>query len=158
LRVLTALALAAMVGIAVWVWPHGLCYTNQLWGGTAEGWRVASDSNHDWGQGLPELKQWYDTRGGGRPLAVWYYGTDPAILFPPFKSVPFYFLPVASGDDVRRHCGGGYLAVGTTIFGNGPRRNASAQAVLDWLATQKPVARTTVFVIYELGDDPKPGN
>ncbi len=38
------------------VWPNGLCYTNELWGGTANGYRCLSDSNYDWGQGLKELR------------------------------------------------------------------------------------------------------
>ena len=149
---LTALALAAMAGIAVWVWPHGICYTNSLWGGTADGWHVASDSNYDWGQGLPELKQWHEAHGDGRGLPVWYYGADPAVLLPPFYPVLFHYLPVASVDDIRRHAGTGYLAVCLTLLTGGPARTPSAQAVLDWLATQEPVGRTTTFVIYDLGN------
>src|SRR5262249_5221686 len=39
---------------AVLVWPHGLCYVNELWGGTWEGYRRVSEANYDWGQGLKE--------------------------------------------------------------------------------------------------------
>src|SRR5262249_1879314 len=65
-------------GGAVVVWPHGLCYTNELWGGTANGYRRLSDSNYDWGQGLPELAAW-QRRSGVTALDVWYFGTDPAL-------------------------------------------------------------------------------
>src|SRR5207302_1262889 len=40
------------------VWPHGLCYTNELWGGTKQGYLCLTDSNYDWGQGLTELAAW----------------------------------------------------------------------------------------------------
>src|SRR5207245_1609498 len=52
---------AATVGGVAWtavacvaVWPHGLCYVNELWGGRRAGYRLVGDSNYDWGQGLPE--------------------------------------------------------------------------------------------------------
>ena len=144
------LVLLAMVGIAAWVWPHGISYTNQLWGGPAEGYRVAADSNYDWGQGLPEVKAWHEVHGGGGQLALWYYGGDPAFLFPPFRTVNFHHHTITNGDDVRRLCGTRYLAVGTTLLTSGPARNPSAQATLDWLATRTPVARTTTFFIYSL--------
>src|SRR5262249_44222515 len=40
------------------VWPNALCYANELWGGTPHGHEQLSDSNYDWGQGLPELSHW----------------------------------------------------------------------------------------------------
>src|SRR5262245_29181047 len=47
------------------VWPDGLCYTNELWGGTANGYLCLTDSNYDWGQGLKQLDRWH--RAQGRP-------------------------------------------------------------------------------------------
>src|SRR5262249_55661291 len=40
------------------VWPDGLCYVNPLWGGTANGYRLVSEGNYDWGQGIKELVRW----------------------------------------------------------------------------------------------------
>src|SRR5262249_29948180 len=71
---------------AVLVWPQGLCYTNELFGGTANGYLALSDSNYDWGQGLPELARWQQHHGAAA-LDVWYFGTDSRIDEPPFHKV-----------------------------------------------------------------------
>src|SRR5207245_1176379 len=63
---------------ALLVWPHGLCYTNELWGGTRQGYLYLSDSNYDWGQGLPELARW-QRHHRDTPLEVWYFGSDPRL-------------------------------------------------------------------------------
>src|SRR5262249_1504837 len=55
---------------ALIVWPNGLCYVNELWGGTKSGYVRVSDANYDWGQGLPELARWQEQHGAAR-LAVW---------------------------------------------------------------------------------------
>src|SRR5262249_39816892 len=39
----------------VTVWPHELCYVNELWGGPDKGYELVSDANYDWGQGLKDL-------------------------------------------------------------------------------------------------------
>src|SRR5262245_4898454 len=75
-RWLVGTLLASLVGTVVYVWPHGLSYFNQAWGGTAEGHRLLHDSNFDWGQGLPELRAWNAQHNGDEPLCVWYYGSD----------------------------------------------------------------------------------
>src|SRR5262249_13951013 len=77
-------------GISTWaVWPHGLCYTNEFWGGTARGYLRLSDSNYDWGQGLYELAGWQRAHGEDG-LAVWYFGTDPALRRLPLREVPLH--------------------------------------------------------------------
>ena len=63
-------------GAAAWaVWPNGLCYVNRLWGDPADGDRLVSDANWDWGQGLKELARWQRRQGG--ELDVWYFGAGP---------------------------------------------------------------------------------
>jgi len=60
-HVLTAgfgVGLAWSAASAVMVWPHGLCYVNELYGGTENGYVQISDANYDWGQGIPELARW----------------------------------------------------------------------------------------------------
>ena len=52
LSAVAALGLAIGVG---WLHPHYLAYYNPLAGGPAHGWRVAVDSNYDWGQDLSRL-------------------------------------------------------------------------------------------------------
>src|SRR5262249_21047025 len=85
-RGLAAVAVAWIGVESARVWPHGLCYVNDLWGGTEEGYRLVSDSNYDWGQGLPELAEWQRDHGGG-PLDVWYFGADPDLKRLPLRRV-----------------------------------------------------------------------
>ena len=85
-RWFVAAILTAMAATSVWVWPHGLSYFNQLWGGPSAGEHLLHDSNYDWGQGIPELKAWCESRN--EPVAVWYYGMDPAANEPPFTAPP----------------------------------------------------------------------
>ena len=68
------------------VWPQGICYTNALWGGTSRGYLYLSDSNYDWGQGVPDLERWRRSRGLKR-IAVFYFGTDPRITDEGFYSI-----------------------------------------------------------------------
>ena len=95
---------AAMVFVlaltSVWIWPRGICYFNQLWGGPRAGITLLHESNYDWGQGLPELRDWCRTHGEER-IAVWYYGMDPDIKNPPFAHVPLHSLP--HGGDPEAH-------------------------------------------------------
>ena len=57
-------------------WPDGLCYINELWGGPAGGYRLVSDSNYDWGQGVPETERWL-AEHGQPPLDLFAFTTDP---------------------------------------------------------------------------------
>ena len=144
LRGLAAGGVLAMAVTSTAVWPHGLGFFNQLWGGPEYVYTRLHDSNYDWGQGLPELKAWHARHGGGRPLAVWYYGTDPNVLYPPFRLVNLSYLPVAAaGAD-------GYLAVSvTSLYGHTDITPASAEAVRR-LRDREPVGRTRTFLIYDL--------
>ena len=129
---------------AALVWPHGLCYTNELWGGTARGYRCLSDSNYDWGQGLRELARWQQQRGLPA-LDVWYFGTDPLLQTLPMRLL--YAQDGAAGnllDTVRGH----YLAVSTTFL-YGAYENASAQTLAACLRRLPPVDRTQTFLIYD---------
>jgi hypothetical protein len=144
---------AAIVSTAVttvWVWPHGLSYFNQLWGGPEMGYTRLHDSNFDWGQGLPELKQWHAAQGNEQPLAVWYYGTDPAILLPPFRWAQLSHAKLATGDDVPKAVGGRYLAVSVSILYGNPDATPATRLAIDWLQARRPMARTHTFVIYDL--------
>jgi hypothetical protein len=130
------------------VWPHGLCYTNELWGGTAKGYLRLSDSNYDWGQGLPELARWQRSRGG--PLVdVWYFGTDPALKQLPLRELPLHVLPpIAGPKDLAARVQGRYLAVSTTLL-YGAYQSEERRRQLAFLRARAPVARTTTFLIYD---------
>ena len=84
------------------------------------------------------------------PLRVWYYGTDPACLLPPFELVQVNQMPAPSVDEVKRRVGGGYFAVGESFFTACPDRRPGTLAVLDWLRGQTPVAVVGTFRVYLL--------
>jgi hypothetical protein len=71
---LAALALQAfsMAAIA----PQYLSYFNVFAGGPSDGYRHLADSNLDWGQDLPRLRDWLAATGTSQ-VALAYFGTAP---------------------------------------------------------------------------------
>ena len=137
---LTGTALAAALFIAIQIWPHGLSYTNGLWGPADRGYLLVSDSNYDWGQGLYELATW-DRETGAGPLYVAYFGTDPTIAQLNMHVVALPEL-VLDGPAAPHK-----LAVSTTaLFGNPHSQSAQAHR----LQRLTPVGRTTTYLIYDL--------
>lgn len=148
-------ALASICGLgllwnvhaALAVWPHGLCYVNEFWGGSTEGYRIISDSNYDWGQGIPELRRWLLAHGKP-PTNVWYFGTDPSVDQLP--AVHRSYQPndeKAFLDDVK----GKYLAVGTTaVYGAYVPPDTAVNRILHRM---QPAARTQTFLIYDFTDE-----
>jgi hypothetical protein len=150
-RWFVAAMLVAMAAITTWIWPHGLSFVNQLWGGVQDGYLRLSDSNYDWGQGLPELKQWNEEHNAGQPIAVSYFGTDPTILFAPFKWIDFYHhLQTGSPEELRRVAGTKYLAVSTSALYGMETQRKSHMAVIHRLRQQTPIGRTQTFFIYAI--------
>jgi len=156
-----ALLTASAAISAVWllwtslsVWPHGLCYTNELWGGTANGYRCLSDSNYDWGQGLKELAQWQEAHQV-RDLHVMYYGTDTTLAFLPVK----FYIPGAlqlDDDDLPAPARGHTFAVGTSIvYGSVSEIFPDLKALAKALRGMEPSERTMTFFIYRLPPDAK---
>jgi hypothetical protein len=147
---------AGLAGGVLWksaavlaVWPHGLCYTNELWGGPRKGYLYVSDTDYDWGQGVRDLLRW-QRRRGLPVLDVWYFGTDPAVRKPPLRELPLYGLPLKTPADVWAHVRGHYLAVNTTILYGGYGMNLEAyQQAVAFLHTQRPIGRTMTFFIYD---------
>jgi hypothetical protein len=132
---------------AVAVWPHGLCYVNELWGGTSRGYLLVSDSNYDWGQGLKELACWQQ-RQKLASMDVWYFGTDPSLKRLPMREVPLHICPIVKPQDVVAHVRGHFLAVSTTLLYGATITEAHRQAAA-FLRARQPLARTTTFFIYD---------
>ncbi|MFH1978795.1 MAG: glycosyltransferase family 39 protein [Patescibacteria group bacterium] len=60
---------------AIITYPHHLSYYNALGGGTDNGYKIAVDSNYDWGQDLKRLKDWTDKNiPANEPIAIDYFG------------------------------------------------------------------------------------
>lgn len=140
----TGVATIAWMGTAAaTIWPHGLCYVNELWGGPERGYALVSDSNYDWGQGLRELAQWQRTHGID-DLDIWYFGTDPLL-----KSLPVRPMNAAkmSAGELMQSVQGRYLAVGTSwLYGSYAPRYSEAAPLLRGL---RPVGRTQTFLIFD---------
>jgi hypothetical protein len=139
---------------AVRVWPNGISYANELWGGTADGYRLLSDSNYDWGQGLPELARWQRAHDLNS-IDVWYFGTDPAVWAPPFSLTQLHAMPITSPGDALARLRGHYLAASTTML-YGDTSSPAHVEVQKLLRARKPVGRTTTFLIYDFTNDGAP--
>jgi hypothetical protein len=144
----TAAGLVWTAAAAMHVWPEGLCYVNELWGGTRQGYRRVSEANYDWGQGLKELARW-QRKHADAPLAVWYFGQDPALGRLPMRHVMLHDLPSAGPDDVLAQVRGQYLAVSTTILYGMVCDTPAHRQANAFLSTRRPVARTATFLIYD---------
>ncbi|MBI1916377.1 MAG: glycosyltransferase family 39 protein [Planctomycetes bacterium] len=151
LAVATLACLAWTASSAVAVWPNGMCYVNPLWGGTADGYRLVSEANYDWGQGLKELARWQRKHPGGE-LTLWYFGTDPALRTLPVRTMPLQTLTIQSAQDVLHHLRGQRVAVSTTLV-YGCILAPSQQYVQAVLHARRPVARTTTFLIYDFTNE-----
>jgi hypothetical protein len=141
------------------VWPNGLCYVNRFWGNPANGDRLVSDANWDWGQGLKELARW-QRRQGSEALDVWYFGADPALSRLPMRPLRLQDLPLEKPEDVAPYVNGRRVAVSTTLV-HGCLISAAAPPAARiaqvFLATHRPVARTSTFLIYDFTIPGEPG-
>ncbi len=151
-RWFVAAMLVALAATSAWVWPHGLGYFNQAWGGPAAGPRLLHDSNCDWGQGLPELKEWL-AEHNKQSIAVWYQGNDSAIYSPPFQRVLLdQLLHGGTPLGLRWACAGEKLlaiSVGW-LEAHCESITESHRLALAWVRTQTPVDSTTFYVIYRV--------
>jgi hypothetical protein len=158
LKVLVSGGIAWTSIAAIAVWPNGLCYSNEIWGGTPNGYRYLSDSNYDWGQGLHELARWRDANDV-EVLDVWYFGTDSAIADAGFRYAELHKSDSPDPGTVVCSIPGRYLAASVTLLHGayGITRNPTAtktkqQSIADYLRERKPVARTNTFFIFDFGD------
>jgi hypothetical protein len=143
-----AVSIAWTATASIAVWPNALCFVNGLWGGTRNGYRIVSDANYDWGQGLRELARWQQER---RPpsLDVWYFGTDPLLKRLPMRLVSLHVLPIERPEDVLHYVKGHYLAASTTLLYGESLNNPALERAAQFLRSCKPVSRTTTFLIYD---------
>lgn len=164
-RCVPGIGLPAVLALALtsaWVWPYGLVYLNQPSGGREAAPRRVSDSNLDWGQGLPELRAWH--QANGRPLInVWYFGADLTILEPPIQRFPIEEFRDKTGeyrikneDDLRELVGKRLLAVSYTHMTLRPEGPPPKVVTLNYLKKRRPYARTSTFVIYDFREPDGP--
>jgi 4-amino-4-deoxy-L-arabinose transferase-like glycosyltransferase len=82
--------LAWSAAIAVYIHPDNLAYFNEVAGGPDNGWRYLVDSNIDWGQSLPALRDIVKRYQLGR-IKLSYFGS----AHPSYYSLDFDPLPTA---------------------------------------------------------------
>jgi 4-amino-4-deoxy-L-arabinose transferase-like glycosyltransferase len=141
--------------------PHHLAYFNALAGGPAGGHRYLIDSNLDWGQDLPSLRDWLrDHRGGARAGLAYFGNEDPAVA-----GVPFALAPPRRFTDLI------LLATKSDTGVFAARKewmDAHADELRAWLDAMRarhlvaqpndhPGLRSAVFAALDLREGPQPG-
>jgi hypothetical protein len=71
--------------------PHYLAYFNQIVGGPSQGYRVLVDSNLDWGQDLPGLKEYAEREGIERIHLSWFGAAYPEAYDLTFHPLPGFW-------------------------------------------------------------------
>lgn len=85
-----AVLLCAHVGSSLRAYPNYMAYSNELWGGPMQTYKVLTDSNADWAQQLLAVKQYLDQRGIKQ---CWFaYFADP-FLRPADYGIPCKPMP-----------------------------------------------------------------
>lgn len=139
--------------LAVWliigtarVFPDFMSFYNELAGGPENGYKIAVDSNYDWGQDLKRLTDFTDENkidrinldyfGGGNPR---YYLGDKFIPWDSSKGIASGWFAVSASFREQ--------AFGTSV----PGFNRAMEDTYSWLKPHKPVARAgkSIF-IYKL--------
>ena len=78
---------------ALGIYPHYLAYFNEIAGGPENGHRYLVDSNLDWGQDLPALKDYLDKEGIDQIYLSWFGPARPeqhGIRYQPLPGFPLY--------------------------------------------------------------------
>jgi hypothetical protein len=127
---------------ALALWPDNLRYVNRFWGGPEHGHLLVSDSNFDWGQGLPELARW-QREHGVEELDVCHVGTDPLLAELPMRPVPLHQMNVP---EMLDHVRGRWLAVSATWLYGAYVRDSE---VVTYLRGLEPAARTSTFFLFD---------
>jgi hypothetical protein len=112
--------------------PHEIAYFNELAGGPVGGAEILADSNLDWGQGLPALKEWMD-REGVPAVYLAYFGTDrPEAHGIRFEPLPAYgrvgSAPRSEAAGSRRSAARGDEQGGEVIPADSPRHVVAVSA------------------------------
>ena len=143
---------AIIGGLIVWgflelmsSYPYVLNYYNELAGGPALGYRVAVDSNYDWGQDLLRLAAFVKQNKITQLKLDYFGGDEPAVyLGSTYQHWQSNMGPVS-----------GWFAISATIRqdATGIHRSDSLIGAADqyqWLSGQRPVAQIGSIFVYHL--------
>jgi hypothetical protein len=149
-RLAAAALLAWHAGSSLASLPQPLAYANEAFGGPAAAWRLMGDSNVDWGQALPELKEFVAEHPGG--LILSYFGRDcPARLGLAAQDAFSTPGPCPRGAPLPVDAGREWLAVSATkrqgFYESGP-------PAWGWLGSRSPAAIAgRAILIYDVSED-----
>ena len=138
-KIILAVLLVWQAASVLSVFPSFLSYYNELAGGTANGYKIAVDSNYDWGQDLKRLTNWVsqnkidkiyvDYFGGGNP--EYYLGSK-------YQS----WWGDRNPNELPK---GSYLAISATFLQGGQGKPVASfdqpYGYYDWLKNYTPIAR-----------------
>ncbi|MCL4263665.1 MAG: phospholipid carrier-dependent glycosyltransferase [Anaerolineae bacterium] len=151
-RWVTAVALAFFIIASVRIHPHYLAFFNVLAGGPENGWRVAVDSNIDWGQDLEAVGRYLAERGITDAHIAWFSTAMPQRYGIPGRS--FLTWPPSHRDPVydewypERPLPGIYVISATQLAGPYLQEQAGQMA---WFRQRQPDAKVGhSYFIYEV--------
>lgn len=112
--------------------PYYLSYFNILGGGIQNGYKIATDSNYDWGQDLKRLQDWTE-KNNIEKIAIDYFGGGSPQYYLGDKFIPWWS---ARGEPPA----GSWLAVSANTF--------QGNKDYFWLKDKEPVTRagTSIFI------------
>jgi hypothetical protein len=117
--------------------PHYLAYFNELVGGSKNGWKYLVDSNLDWGQDLPGLREWM-ARNDVTRVKLAYFGTaDVSYYGVAADRLPGY-QPAPPSASVREVHPGDVVAVSATLL-QGLYVDEPTRTLMDRLKRLAPV-------------------
>ncbi len=139
-----ALVLWMILGATI-TFPYYLSYYNELAGGSRYGYRIAVDSNYDWGQDLKRLNDFVGKSGIGKIAIDYFGGGNPQYYFGD-KFEPWWSAkgepPIGTWFAVSATFLEGALGTPTKGFSIKPEDSFS------WLKNKKPLMRagTSIFI------------
>jgi len=87
-----AALILAHVGSALAVFPNGMAYANEAWGGPKNTYKLLSDANVDWAQQLYQVKAWQDRNPGEE---CWFSYFAYPVIDPATYGIRCHILPNA---------------------------------------------------------------
>jgi 4-amino-4-deoxy-L-arabinose transferase-like glycosyltransferase len=87
------LLLAGLALEMLWVCPHFISFVNFAFGGPSNGWRLLSNSDFDWGQGLLDLRKWMNDNHVPTVTFIYFGYVDPkvyGIQYSSTESKPYF--------------------------------------------------------------------
>ena len=155
--------LISLIGLALFLWlslgtasiaPHYLAFFNAIAGGPNGGYRFLVDSNLDWGQDLPGLKEYVDAHNVELIHLSWFGAAHPEAYDFPFHPLPGFWRfggdPAAYGLNPYAPAPGVYAISASNLQGVA----LEDPDLYAWFRERTPVARIGYSVfIYEVVEE-----